>query len=131
MAEDTEAAQPKEPQPEEHQPAPATTPTPTPTPPSGRTVPKTRVSSAWTTIAVGLVLLIALLIFIFQNLDNVRVTFLVFHGSFPLALSLLCSAIAGALVVLLLGIARMIQLRRAARRHRDAAVAASKSSTPS
>jgi uncharacterized integral membrane protein len=73
------------------------------------------------------VLLIALLIFIFQNLEDVKVTFLFFHGSVPLALSLLGAAIAGALVVLAIGVARMIQLRRAARRHRDAAMAASRS----
>jgi uncharacterized integral membrane protein len=118
VAEDSGGTQPETPQP-----AQAATPT-------GKTVPRTRISSAWTTVAVGLVLLIALLIFIFENLDNVRVTFLGFHGSFPLALSLLCSAVGGALIVLLLGTARMIQLRRAARRQRKAAVAASRS-TPS
>jgi uncharacterized integral membrane protein len=95
--------------------------------PVGQALHRTRLSAAWTTVAVGLVFLIALLVFIFQNLNNVRVTFLVFHGTFPLALSLLCSAVGGALIVLLLGVARMIQLRRAARRQRNAAVAASRS----
>jgi uncharacterized integral membrane protein len=118
VAEDSGATQPETPQP-----ADTTTPT-------GKTLPRTRISSAWTTVAVGLVFLIALLIFIFQNLNNVRVTFLAFHGSFPLALSLLCSAVGGALIVLLLGMARMIQLRRAARRQRNAAVAASRSQSP-
>ena len=75
----------------------------------------------------SLIYKIALLVFIFQNLNNVRVTFLAFHGTFPLALSLLCSAVGGAVIVLLLGVARMIQLRRAARRQRNAAVAASRS----
>lgn len=112
------------------QPKGAATPqSPAATPPTGKTVPSTRLSAAWTTVAVGVVFLIALLIFIFQNLDNVRVTFLFFHGSFPLALSLLCAAIAGALVVLALGVARMMQLRRVARHHKDAAVAASRTSS--
>ncbi len=114
-------------QPQAERPAQATTPTPAP--PTGKTAPRTRVSSVWTTLAVGLVFLIALLVFIFQNLEDVRVTFIVFHGSVPLALSLLGSAIVGAVIVLAVGLARMIQLRRAARRHRDAAVAASKSSS--
>jgi lipopolysaccharide assembly protein A len=95
--------------------------------PAGKTVPSTRMSAAWTTVAIGLVFLIALLIFIFQNLDDVKVTFLFFHGSVPLALSLLGAAIAGALAVLAIGVARMYQLRRVARRHRDAAVAARRS----
>jgi uncharacterized integral membrane protein len=95
--------------------------------PAAKAVPRTRLSAAWTTVAVGLVFLIALLVFIFQNLTDVRVTFLAFHGTFPLALSLLCSAVGGAVIVLLLGAARMIQLRRAARRQHSAAVAASRS----
>jgi uncharacterized integral membrane protein len=103
--------------------------TPTPAEPShttkmAKTAPRTRISSAWTAVAVGLLFLIALLIFIFQNLENVRVTFITLHASFPLALSLLCASVAGALVVLLLGVARIIQLRRVARHHRDAAAAA-------
>ena len=110
--------------------APATQ-APTPTPPTGKPVPRTRISSAWTSVAIGLLLLIALLIFIFQNLDNVRVTFLTVHASFPLALSLLCAAIGGALFVLLLGVARMVQLRRVARRDRNAAVAARRSASRS
>jgi uncharacterized integral membrane protein len=72
---------------------------------------------------VGVLFLVALLVFIFQNLQDVRVSFVTLHASFPLALSLLCAAVASALVVLLLGVARMIQLRRVARRHRKAAVA--------
>src|SRR5205085_11966499 len=88
---------------------------------SSRAVPRTRISSAWTAVAVGLLFLIALLVFIFQNLQNVRVSFITVRASFPLALSLVCSAVAGALIVLLVGVARMIQLRRVARHHRDAA----------
>lgn len=82
-------------------------------------VPRTRVSSAWTAVVVGVLFLVALLVFIFQNLQDVRVSFVTLHASFPLALSLLCAAVASAVIVLLLGVARMIQLRRVARRHRD------------
>jgi lipopolysaccharide assembly protein A len=100
------------------------TPEPSHVAKAGKTAPRTRISSAWTAVAVGLLFLIALLIFIFQNLENVRVTFITFHASFPLALSLLCASVAGAVVVLLLGVARIIQLRRVARHHRNAAAAA-------
>lgn len=101
----------------------------TPASKSSKAVPRTRISSAWTAVAVGLLFLIALLIFIFQNLQNVRVSFTTVHGSFPLALLLLCSAVAGALIVLLLGVGRMIQLRRVARHHRDAADASRSASS--
>lgn len=97
-----------------------TTSAPTP----GQTATRTRISSAWTAVAVGLLFLIALLIFIFQNLQNARVTFITLHASFPLALSLLCASVAGGLVVLLIGVARIVQLRRVARHHRNAAAAA-------
>lgn len=100
------------------------TPEPSPATTAGKTAPRTRISSAWTAVAVGLLFLLALLIFIFQNLENVRVTFITLHASFPLALSLLSASVAGALVVLLLGVSRIVQLRRVARHHRKAAVAA-------
>lgn len=92
--------------------------------PSPSAIPRTRISAAWTAVAIGIVLLIALLIFIFQNLHGVRVSFVTLHGSFPLALSLLCAALAGAVVVFLVGVSRIAQLRRTARRQRDTAVAA-------
>ena len=69
----------------------------------------------WVTTLVGLVVLAFLLVFILQNLDSTRVDFLGFSGSLPLAVAMLFSAIGGAGLVGLLAIARMIQLRRAAR----------------
>lgn len=80
-------------------------------------VPRTRVAVARTSVVVGIVLLILILIFIFQNLDEVRVSFLSFHGSFPLAASLFFAAIVGALIAHFLGTLRILQLRRAARRN--------------
>jgi uncharacterized integral membrane protein len=55
----------------------------------------------------ALVLLILMLVFIFQNLHNVKISFFTASGSFPLALALLLAAVAGALIV---------QLRRTVRR---------------
>lgn len=83
-------------------------------------VQRTRASSTWTALAVAVILAIALLVFIFQNGTSVPVHFLGADGRFPLALGLLASAVAGALVVLIPGLVRMAQLRRTAKRHRSA-----------
>lgn len=77
---------------------------------------RTRTSVAWAAVLVALVLLVFLLVFILQNLEATTVDFLGFSGSLPLALAMLFSAIAGAALVALLGVARMIQLRRAHRK---------------
>lgn len=96
-------------------------PDPTPTeaaqPPPHPTARRTRTSAAWTSIAIAIVLGIFLLVFILQNTDSVKIHFLSLDGSFPLALGLLLAAIAGALAVFLVGSARILQLRRSAKRH--------------
>lgn len=81
---------------------------------------RTRTSVAWVSAIVALVLLVFLLIFILQNMESTTVDFLGFSGSLPLAVAMLFSAIAGAGLVALLGTARMVQLRRAARADRKA-----------
>jgi uncharacterized integral membrane protein len=60
--------------------------------------------------------LIALVVFIAQNSNDVPIHFLGFAGHFPLALALLIAAAAGAVVALILGTLRIIQLRRALKR---------------
>lgn len=81
---------------------------------------RTRTSVAWVSAIVALVLLVFLLIFILQNMESTTVDFLGFSGSLPLAVAMLFSAIAGAGLVALLGTARMLQLRKAARANRKA-----------
>lgn len=81
---------------------------------------RTRTGAVWTALAGGLAVLIVLLVFIFQNLQDVTITFFGWTGRVPLALGLLAAAVLGALVVLIAGSARIVQLRRAARRtHRE------------
>jgi len=82
---------------------------------------RTRTSLMWIMALIGLVVLAFLLVFILQNLDSTRVAFLGFSGSLPLAVAMLFSAIGGAGLLGLLGTARMIQLRRAARGNRAGA----------
>jgi uncharacterized integral membrane protein len=98
-----------------------TNPAPEPAPggvvPTSRSpVKSTRTSSAWASLAVGLVLLVVLLVFILQNLKTVRVSFFWVHWRIPLALDLLFATVLGGLIVFTAGSLRMLQLRRTARR---------------
>ncbi len=85
-----------------------------PPPPTG--IPPSRAGRLWVGMISALVLLILMLVFIFQNLHNVRISFFTATGSFPLALALLLAAVVGALIVVCLGSIRIIQLRRTVRR---------------
>jgi uncharacterized integral membrane protein len=64
------------------------------------------------------VLLILLIIFIAENSRSVTVSFLGAGGRISLALALLIAAVVGAAVTLLVGSARILQLRRQVRRGR-------------
>jgi putative membrane protein len=88
-------------------------------PPAGPTLPQhtiepTRTSMVWTMVGIGVVLLVAILVFILQNGQRVRVRFLMANGTLPLGVALLFAA----LLVLVAGAARVLQLRVVARRHR-------------
>jgi lipopolysaccharide assembly protein A len=78
----------------------------------------TRLSGAWTAVVVGLVALVAILVFILQNPKSVEVSFLMFSGHLPLAVALLFAMILGALIVFAFGAARLLQLRMVAGRAR-------------
>jgi uncharacterized integral membrane protein len=89
--------------------------------PAHRTdIKRTRISGAWIAVVVALVVLIFLLIFILNNLSPVTVHFLGITGSMPLAVAMLFSTIAGAALVALVGAARIIQLRKQAKKARTA-----------
>ncbi|TAN22565.1 MAG: hypothetical protein EPN30_08375 [Actinomycetota bacterium] len=72
----------------------------------------TRASRAWTRILPALLLLAVILVFVFQNLDNTRITFITFSGTVPAALALIVAAALGGLFVLTIGSIRIIQLRK-------------------
>jgi uncharacterized integral membrane protein len=82
------------------------------------TIEPTRTSMVWTMVGIGVVLLVAILVFILQNGQRVRVRFLMVDGTLPLGVGLLFAALLGALLVLVAGAARVLQLRVIARRHR-------------
>jgi len=102
-------------------PPPAKTPEPEPYP--GEL--GTRLSGAWTAVVIGILGLVLLLVFILQNLQNVELSFLVFHGRLPLAIALLFAVLLGAIIVLAFGCARIIQLRMVARQSRRRGATAS------
>ena len=82
------------------------------------TIEPTRTSMVWTMVGIGVVLLVAILVFILQNSQRVRMRFLMVEGTLPLGVALLFAALLGALLVLVAGAARVLQLRVVARRHR-------------
>lgn len=76
----------------------------------------TRTAGTWAAVVVAIVVLVVLLIFILQNGQPVTVTFLGARASLPLGVAMLLSAAIGGLLVALIGTARILQLRRSARR---------------
>jgi uncharacterized integral membrane protein len=67
-------------------------------------------------MVVGALTAIVLLIFILQNPTSVRVTFLSWHFSLPVGGGALLAAIAGALIMAVVGGLRILQIRRVAKR---------------
>jgi uncharacterized integral membrane protein len=84
--------------------------------PSAQPVAPTRISASWTALVAAIFVLIALVLFISENTQRSTVNFVGFHGHAPTAVVLLIAAIGGASVVVIVGVARIIQLRKVARR---------------
>lgn len=78
-------------------------------------IPATRVSRMWARTLPALLALTAILILVAQNSVRVTVRFLGGSLRVPLAVALLGAVILGAFVVLTLGSARVMQLRRRVR----------------
>jgi uncharacterized integral membrane protein len=81
-------------------------------------LPRTRAGTAWVLACVAAVALLALIVFITQNLHPVQVSFLGWHGQFPLVVAVLAAALIGSVLTLVLGSTRILQLRRTAMRSR-------------
>ncbi len=63
-----------------------------------------------------MLILILLLIFITQNPHAAQFTFLGAHWNLPLGVAILLAAVIGGLITVLAGTARILQLRRAAKK---------------
>jgi putative membrane protein len=92
-------------------------PAPPPSQPRQR-VRGTRTGRVWVGVCAAALITVALIIFMIQNTHTVQVTFLGMTGSTSLALMLLIAAVGGILLTLILGSARILQLRHAVRKRR-------------
>ena len=91
----------------------ATAATTAPTP-----VPRTRVGAAWVGVCAAVVIVVMLIVFMAQNTRSVQVNFLGMTANTALALALLIAAVGGSLLTLVVGTARITQLRRVVRARR-------------
>ena len=73
-------------------------------------------SRVWVVVVALVVVLLLLVIFIAQNTQSVRVSFLGWDGNPPLSVALLIAAAAGLVVTATAGTLRIWQLRRRVRR---------------
>ena len=87
-------------------------------PPRQHVIRRTRVGGVWVTLAISAVVLILLLVFILLNLKRADISFFGAHADLPIGVAMLLAAAAGALIVIIPGTGRIVQLRRTARRHR-------------
>ena len=100
---------------------PVAVPEPQPASKGQDKLPVTRLGRIWTATVAGVVVLILLIIFIAQNQDQVTLRYFGYTGQVNLGLALFISAVGGALVVAIAGLARIVQLRATARKQRKAA----------
>lgn len=73
-------------------------------------------ASTWAALIIGALVLILLLVFILQNQTEAQLVFFGWEWSFPIGIGMLIAAIAGALIMAMVGIVRMTQLRRQIKR---------------
>ncbi|OBI86441.1 LapA family protein [Mycobacterium asiaticum] len=94
--------------------------------PRSRTAPNdpaskfTRAGALWSALIAGFLILILLLIFIAQNTASTAFTFLGWHWTLPLGVAILLAAVVGGLITVAAGTARIVQLRRAAKKNLSA-----------
>lgn len=80
----------------------------------------TRAGALWLSLIAGFLILILLLIFIAQNTASTAFAFLGWRWSLPLGVAILLAAVGGGLITVAVGTARILQLRRAAKKNHAA-----------
>ena len=75
-----------------------------------------RVGTTWVSLAAFVLLLLLLAIFIIQNSANVDIKYFGAKGHLSFGVAMLLAVIAGSLLTLLIGSARIVQLRVATKR---------------
>lgn len=81
----------------------------------------TRAAALWSSLIFGLLILTILLVFIAQNTESATFAFLGWRWTLPLGVAILLAAVCGALITVLVGAARIFQLRRVAKKNLKAA----------
>ena len=77
----------------------------------------TRAAALWSALIVGFLILILLLVFIMQNTDSTTIHLFVWEWNLPVGVAVLLAAVSGGLLTVAAGTARIIQLRRAAKKN--------------
>jgi uncharacterized integral membrane protein len=77
----------------------------------------TRAAALWSALITGFVILIVLLVFIMQNTNSTTIHFLGWAGSLPVGVAILLAAVCGGVLTFAVGTARIVQLRRAAKKN--------------
>ena len=77
----------------------------------------TRAAALWSALIVGFLILILLLVFIMQNTDSTTIHIFVWEWNLPVGVAILLAAVCGGLLTVAAGTARIIQLRRAAKKN--------------
>jgi uncharacterized integral membrane protein len=77
----------------------------------------TRAAALWSALIVGFVILILLLVFIMQNTDSTTINLFAWEWNLPVGVAILLAAVCGGLLTVAAGTARIIQLRRAAKKN--------------
>jgi putative membrane protein len=84
-----------------------------------RRVPRTRTGSVWAALITAALITILLIIFLVQNTRSTEISFLWMTTTTPLAVALLIAAVGSVLLTLVIGTARITQLRRLIRKPRN------------
>jgi uncharacterized integral membrane protein len=77
----------------------------------------TRAAALWSALIAGFIVLIVLLVFIMQNTESTTIHFFGWAGSLPVGVAILLAAVCGGLLTVAVGTARIVQLRRAAKKN--------------
>ncbi|HEV2981198.1 MAG TPA: LapA family protein [Solirubrobacteraceae bacterium] len=88
----------------------------TPTAAPKQHVERTRLGATYKGLLVGVVVLVLLLVFVLENTQRVKINYFGASGHVPLGVAFLVAAVAGAILVAVIGTARIMQLRRRIRR---------------
>jgi len=102
-------------------PSMAAEPEPSHPPERASEVKFTRAAALWSSLILGFLILIVLLIFIAQNTAPTPFTFLSWHWNLQLGVAILLAAVCGGLITALVSAARMFQLRRVAKKNLEVA----------